>query len=303
MHLWELNKAVEIKLKGVTFMKFYIYQGQLIKKDKACINLLDRGLLFGEGLFETIRIYNGYPFLIEKHIDRLEKGCKELGIKIDFSLLLSNIKIFIEANDLLEGSMRLSVTGGIKSSFLPSINSAGTYFITGQKGNPYPCELYDKGYTALVSKIKKNPYSPLVYLKSLNFTENMMAKKEAALSGYDEAIFLNIKHFLTEGSVTNIFIVKNEQLLTPAIKCGLLPGITREIIIDLCNENKMPVKESNLKLSDLLTAEEAFLTNSLMETMPLVKVNKHLISKGNPGAVTAHLTKLYKEKVKSYISP
>ena len=272
-------------------MKYYIFQGHLIEKDEQCINLLDRGLLFGEGLFETIRVYNGVPFLLENHINRLKNGCKQLTISVDFQEILQAIDKFIEANQLLEGSLRLSVTGGLN------------YFITGRKGVPYSPKLYLKGYSALVSKIKRNDTSPLVYLKSLSFSENMLAKREAALLGYDEALFLNTKHLLAEGSVTNIFIVKRGELSTPHLSCGLLPGITREAIISVSKENNIPINESNISLNDLLSADEAFLTNSLMEVMPLVKVNNHSISGGTLGNITSHISNLYKEKVKSYTSP
>jgi branched-chain amino acid aminotransferase len=286
-------------------LEYIYFQGKLVKKDSKDISFLDRGILYGEGLFETLRVYNGEAFLLDKHIARLKKGCSVLGINCDTDdLSTGGIRSVIDANNIVEGSLRITVTGGGKKGLLPAPDSKCTYFITGKPGSPYSPEHYSKGYKGLISSIKRNPYSPLTYLKSLNFLENILAKKEAYDAGYDEAIFLNVKNFLTEGSITNLFIIKDGEVLTPDEKCGLLPGITREVVIDICNKNKIPVKEkSNLSLSDLISADEAFLTNSLIEIMPLVKINKHLINNDRPGSLTKRLSILYKDYIKICSSP
>ncbi len=275
-------------------MEYYCLQGKMLKKDNlATHTLLDRGLLYGEGLFETIKVsQGGLPFL-EKHLKRLASGCAVLGINVIEEELLAGLKETVRLNEMTEGSLRLTVTGGEKTGGFSEPNPKGNYFITGQKGNPYSPADYLRGYKGLISSIKRNPFSPIVYLKSLNFLENVLAKKEALTAGCQEALFLNTSGFLTEGSITNLFIVKQERIFTPAVACGLLAGITREVVIDICKKNNNPVTEGHFLLANLLEADEAFLTNSLLGVMPLTMVNNHPIADGKPGKITGKIRELF----------
>ncbi len=271
-------------------MEYYCLQGKMLKKDNlATHTLLDRGLLYGEGLFETIKVSQGRLLFLEKHLKRLASGCAVLGINVSREELLEGLQETVQLNKIAEGSLRLTVTGGEKTGGFSEPNPKGNYFITGQKGNPYSPADYLQGYKGLISSIKRNPFSPLVYLKSLNFLENVLAKKEALTAGYQEALFLNTFGFLTEGSITNLFIIKEGKIFTPAVECGLLAGITREVVINICKKNNNTVIEGHFFLADLLEANEAFLTNSLLGIMPLTMVNKHSIADGKPGEITGKI--------------
>ncbi len=274
-------------------MEYYCLQGKMLKKDCTAVScLLDRGLLYGEGLFETIKVSQGRLLFLEKHLKRLVNGCAVLGINVSREELLASLQETMQLNKITEGSLRLTVTGGEKTGDFSEPNPRGNYFITGQKGNLYSPTDYLQSYKGLISSIKRNPFSPVVYLKSLNFLENVLAKKEALIAGYQEALFLNTSGFLTEGSITNLFIVKDGKIFTPAVECGLLAGITREVVIDICKKNSNPAIEGHFLLTDLLEADEAFLTNSLLGIMPLTMVNNHLIADGKPGGITEKLREL-----------
>lgn len=273
--------------------------GKMISKARANISVFDRGFLYGDGVFETIRIYNSIPFMLDKHMERLIAGLKTLR----FQKLPAGIKVhasrIIEANKISNGILRIAVTRGeLTSGIDPLACEKPTVVITTKDGIPYNDEVYSRGFRAIVAKIRKDQNSPLCRIKSANFLTHILAKGEASDAGVDDAIMLNYDGLVTEATVSNIFLVKGDTLLTPSLESGILPGVTRQVVIEIAGKIGLEVKQRELRHEELSSADEAFLTNSLMEVMPLIEINGQAISSGRPGKITAWLHKKYVELVK-----
>ena len=268
-----------------------IIDGKLVLEKGAQIPCWDWGVLYGYGLFETLRVYpEGNIFDLQKHLKRLFASCADL--KIDTGLTLETLanatRDYVAKAGLKAGALRLTVTKGEGIRGIPPAIFFYSRPITYSPLN------YEQGFTALISPVRKNQTSPLVYHKTLNYMENLLALEEARRAGAQEALFLNTKLQLTEGAVSNLFFVTDGILHTPAVACGLLAGITRQRIIDLAAARGYQVMAGEYVLEELLAAGEAFLTNSLMEVMPLCRVNETPLYNGIPGPVTMELLRHYK---------
>jgi len=278
-------------------MEYCCLQGKIIPRHEGKISIDDRGVLFGDGLFETIRVYRGKPFLLDEHLKRLANGCRVIKIKIDLTEIRNSLTRLLAINKVTNGFLRITVTRGVTCRGLTPICQTGTCFITCQASLPYNSDQYEKGFRAAVVTPRRNPSSPTTRLKSLNFLDNILAKDEAAQKGVEEGIFLNPEGFLTEGTISNLFIIRGGSLYTPPVSAGLLPGITRRYVMDLANKIKIPLKEKNLMPQELLSGDEAFLTNSLLEILPLVEVDQKPIGSGKPGPITCQLQDAYRRFV------
>jgi branched-chain amino acid aminotransferase group I len=272
--------------------------GEMVPKDKALVSVFDRGFLYGDGVFETLRIYNGIPFMLDEHMERLIAGLKTLR----FQKLPAGIKVYasrvIEANKISNGILRITVTRGeVVAGIDPLACMEPTVVITATEGVPYPEESYLKGFRAVIANIKKDRNSPLCRVKSANFLTHILAKGEAADAGVDEALMLNYEGFLTEATVSNIFLVKGDTLLTPSLESGILPGVTRQVVIEIAGKIGLEVKQRELRHEELSSADEAFLTNSLMEVMPLVEVDKRPVGNNLPGKRTMEVREGYRQLV------
>ncbi|GAI43845.1 unnamed protein product, partial [marine sediment metagenome] len=179
----------------------------------------------------------------------------------------------------------------------PSACTQPTVLILAGHYKPYPEQVYEKGFRAVVSSIRRNSQSPLSRLKSANYLENMLAKQEARAAGVDEAICLNEKGLLAEASMSNIFLVNDGILRTPGEQSGILPGITREVVLELASQLGINTFEQDIRLDELFQAQEAFLTNSLMEIMPLTEIDGKPVGSGRPGSLTKRLMVEYKKLV------
>ena len=197
-----------------------------------------------------------------------------------------------------QARIRLTVSIG-EGGIVPDPASCGepTVLVVAGEYQPLPDEVYEKGYRAIVSSVRRNSQSPVSKMKSLNFLENMLSRQEARTAGVDEAICLNEEGLLAEASTSNIFLVGDSALKTPGIASGLLPGVTREAVLELAGELGIITIEDDITLEQLLEADEAFLTNSVMEVMPLTEVDGKPIGSGTPGQVTWKLTAAYEEMV------
>ena len=265
--------------------------GKLVLEKEPLVPCRDFGVLYGYGLFETLRVYpEGNIFDLQKHLERLFASCADL--KIDPGLnpeeLANAARDYLARTGLKEGALRLTVTKGDAGRGIPS----AIFFYSRQI--TYSPLNYEQGFTALISPVRKNQTSPLVYHKTLNYMENLLALEEARRARAQEALFLNTDLKLTEGAVSNLFFVTDGVLHTPAVACGLLAGITRQRILDLAADRGYQVMAGEYVLEDLLAAGEAFLTNSLMEVMPLCRVNETPLHNGIPGPVTSELLWHYK---------
>jgi branched-chain amino acid aminotransferase len=270
--------------------------GKLIPHHQAAISITDYGFLYGYGLFETMRAYNGEVFRLEDHLRRLSASAKILGLAVKTGELKSAVAGTIRANRLASARVRLAISAGEgEMNADPGTCQSPTVLILAQKYTPYPQSVYERGLRAVVSSIRRNTGSTLARLKSASYLESILARQEARRAGAEEAICLNDKGLLAEASMSNIFIVSEGLLRTPGRDSGLLAGITRGIVLELASKLGIPTREEDIRPEELFEAEEAFLTNSLIEVMPLTEVDRRKIGSGKRGAVTGGLLKAYRK--------
>jgi len=278
--------------------------GQLIPRSKAKLSPFDHGFLYGYGLFETMRAYHGHIFRLDRHLARLRRSAEILGLT--YNVIASEAKQSLESaciatldsNKLKNARIRLTVsTGEGEMTPDPSTCPSPTVLITAQNLVPLPPEKYETGYKAALSSIRRNSQSPLSRLKSTCYMENVLARTAARAAGCDEAIFLNEQGYLAEGSSTNIFLVSNGELITPCFESGVLPGITRDAVLEIARTSNIKATERWVQLNELIEAQEAFVTNSILELMPLVSVEGRPIGTGKPGKLTGDLLFAYRKLV------
>lgn len=272
-------------------------QGEFVPLEKAQVAVNDRGFLYGDGLFETIPVYKGYPFYAEEHLLRLKEGAEIMGFPINFEILSLQEVLMetIKVNNVKRGFLRLTLSRGkgrrglsIEGCTEPLILVVPFFSI------PYSQENYQKGFRAIMVRgTRRNSFSPLSRLKTLNYLDNILARMEADKRNADEGLLLNTSGNVACGTVSNVFIYKEGGLVTPSPECGILKGITRQIAIELARKRGIQVEEKPLSTEELLRAEEAFLTNSLMEIMPLTAVEEKPVGKGKPGILARDLKKDY----------
>lgn len=283
--------------------KVYI-NGKLYPKDEAKISVFDHGLLYGDGVFEGIRCYNGNVFKFSEHIDRLYDSARAISMEIQLTKdeLKDAVINTLKANNLKDSYIRLVVTRGVGKLGLNPFNCIKpqiiiiTDFI-----QLYSKELYEKGLNAIiVSTIRNHSNALNPNIKSLNYLNNILAKIECINAGATEGIMLNKDGYVAEGTGDNIFIVKNNEVLTPHASAGILIGITRNVVMELAKEAGMTVREEQLTQNDLYNADECFLTGTAAEIIPVVNLDGRKIASGKPGKVTLSLLKKYQELTTQY---
>lgn len=273
--------------------------GSLLPLSQARLSPLDWGFLYGYGLFETMRARSGRIFRLDKHLARLSRSAKFLGIELESTANLEKaLYDTLQANNLSDARIRLTLSGGEGEPVPdPLAPRTPTLFIIARSYTPYPRQVYERGFKAIVSYIRRNTHSPASVIKSLNYLDNLLARREARLAGADEAILLNEQGFLAEASTSNIFLISDNTLLTPSQDSGILPGIAREVVQELAPSLGIETVERKISPEELLQADEAFLTNSLIEIMPLTQVGGQNLGSGRAGAMTRRLMDAYKELV------
>jgi branched-chain amino acid aminotransferase len=276
---------------------FYL-NGKLVPRQEAKISLLDYGFLFGFGLYETVRAYEGKPFRLENHLARLRYSGDRLGIKIYPALIREAVYEIIKANGFAQTRLRICVSIG-EGEISPDLDSCKipNIAVIASEYKPPTRKKYQNGYKTMLASIRRNSFSPVTSLKSANSMESMLSRRDAKDAGADEAFFLNQKGYLTEAAGSNVFIVKEGVLKTPPYESGILPGVTRVVVFELAAQLGIKIKEVNCRLADLLQADEVFLTNSLVEIMPVTVFDGKPIGNGKPGKLTRKLTKAYRELV------
>ncbi len=279
---------------GVVFLN-----GAWLPAGEARVGIGDQGFLYGAGLFETMRVAGGRVPLLDRHLERLARGAGVLGIALPLSAgaLRQVIAEAVRRNRLEEGALRLTVTGGPAGGGLGRAGEwdehGATLLVTVRAGRPYPDELYGRGFTAVWARARRNHLSPLCRVKSLNYLDSLLARREARAAGADEALFLNGEGKLAEGAATNVFFVAGGRLCTPSPEAGALPGVARGLVLELARGAGIETEEGAYDPDALLAAEEAFLTNALMGVMPLAAVAGRPIGHGGPGPVTRRLQDLF----------
>ena len=279
--------------------------GLLVPRREARISVYDHGFLYGYGLFETMRAYHGRIFLLGRHLERLERGAEDIGIgeRLAGLDLAGACRETLAANGLAEARVRLTVTNGVSDAF-PWMDrpETPTVVITARAFEPIPSTKYERGYRAGVASTYRCANSPIAGVKSVDYLVNVLDRREAANSGLDEALLLDDKGCVAEGGNSNVFLVQDGVLVTPSLSSGILPGITREVVIGLAGELDIKFSEADIRVNDLKQFDEAFLTSSIIEIMPLVAIKERsgrLVTFGNgkPGKITQRLMAAYREMV------
>lgn len=275
---------------------------KLVLGNEAKISPYDHGFLYGHGLFETMRVYNGKVFCQAEHLKRLEASGKVLdwGEWFDADKLASAIDQTLQQNRLKDASIRLTVSRGIGTSH-PDPRSCGqmTVVIFASPLKPLGSEVYEHGWKIVTAKIQRNLTSPLCALKVANYLDNILAKTEARERGANEALLLNTRGSVAEGTLCNIFFVREGKLITPDMTSGLLPGITRATILKIADQAGIKVEERQVYPEELLGITEMFITNSLLEIMPVTIFDERAVGDGCPGNMTRFLQLEYKKLAQS----
>ena len=282
-------------------MKIYI-DGKFYGKDEAKISVFDHGLLYGDGIFEGIRIYNGKVFKLAEHIDRLYEGAQAImmAIPLSKSEMTAAVEESMRVNEKKDGYIRLVVTRGTGDLGInPALCPKPSVIIIVGDIQLYPKEFYEKGIPVMTSSIRRiAPDQFDTRIKSLNYLNNVLAKIEASRSGCLEAVFLNKEGFVAECTGDNIFIVKKGILFTPAEQDSILAGITRATVIDIARRLDIDVRESRLTQFDLYTSDECFLTGTGAELIPVTAIDGRVIGAGKERIVTEKIRKAFAEEVK-----
>jgi branched-chain amino acid aminotransferase len=278
-------------------MKIYI-DGNYFDQENAKISVFDHGLLYGDGVFEGIRAYNGRIFKLAEHVQRLYCSARAilLAIPMPPAEMAQAVVEACRKNDLRDGYIRLLVTRGAGTLGLnPHSCKRPSVIIIAGKIQLYPAEMYERGLDLITVPTTRNLHSALnPAIKSLNYLNNILAKIEAMQGGCEEAIMLNSEGYVAECTGDNIFIVKGGQLQTPPLSAGALYGITRGVVMELARQNGQPVSEPNLTRYDLFNADECFLTGTGAEIIAAVKIDGRVIGEGKPGPVTGKLVAQYR---------
>ena len=277
--------------------------GKIVDESDAKISVFDHGLLYGDGIFEGIRFYNGRVFRLSEHIERLYLSAKALLLKMPWTLeeVCEATLQTIRANNLNDGYIRLVVTRGIGDLGLnPYLCPNPSMFIIASGITLYPAELYENGLEVVTCSTRRpTPASLSPQVKSLNYLNNVMAKVEALKAGAKEGLMLNEQGYVAECTGDNVFVVKKGEVITPPVSDGSLDGITRQVIFELCSELGISIREMSMARYDIYTADESFLTGTAAETIPMVKLDERAIGDGKPGPISLRLIEAYRQKVRS----
>lgn len=270
------------KVKEVVFLN-----GKFLPQSEAKLSLMTPGFLYGWGLFESMRSYNNRIVYLKQHLERIKNSCKPLEMLFPYSLirLKQYIEQTVKINGFKDAYLRLTL-------WKKSETQVDTLIVV-RKYHPFAAKKYRQGFRCLISAFRQNESSFFARLKTTNYLLYQISYLKAKHQGFDEALILNNRGYIAEGSRSNIFFVKHNEVFTPSLGCGCLDGITRRVMFDLAKKYNIKVAEGNFTLSDLHEADETFFTNSLMGVMPLTYLEKHPVAKGLIGKVTKFFMKKY----------
>jgi len=273
--------------------------GEFYSEADAKISVFDHGLLYGDGIFEGIRFYNGRVFRLEEHLERLWDSARSICLEIPMTLreMSDALLATIRQNDLRDGYVRLLVTRGIGNLGLNPVQcKRPSVIIIATTIALYPDSAYKNGLTVVTCATRRTgPAALNPAVKSLNYLNNVLARIEANLAGADEALMLNDAGNVAECTADNIFIVKRGQIFTPPISAGALRGITRSVVFDLAAELGIKISESEITRHDVFIADECFLTGTAAEIIPVIKADGRTIGTGKPGAISARMIGRFRE--------
>ncbi|CCO08199.1 aminotransferase class IV [Desulforamulus hydrothermalis] len=263
--------------------------------------VLTWGCAYGYGLFETILIQNNQALFLKQHLRRMRASARFLRLAMPpDEQLIQWVKYLLETNRLPAGKLKITLLADEPVPGAAKI--ASRVIITVQPGQPYPAEFYETGVAVGLLKQIKNEQSELVKHKTLNYLENFLGREQARKNNWFEGLFCNTKGRLCEGTVSNLFIIKDQNIITPGESEGLLPGVTREFVINLARKNNLPLTVGQITIPEFFAAEEIFLTNSLFGIMPVTRRGEMLVGDGKPGRLTGQLIVLYRTFIEDSVS-
>ncbi len=282
----------------------YVYlNGKIVPSKEAVVSVFDHGFLYGDGVYETMRVYDGVIFMLDEHMRRLYRSASMIGLTIPLKVDSLKISLYetLIMNSLKNAYIRLTVSRGKGDIGLdPELCPEPTIVIIAQELKGYPRAYYEKGISLIIPETRRNLKEAInPRIKSLNFLNNILAKIEAGKKDAYEAVMLNAYGKLTEGTISNVFFYKDGILCTPSTECGILGGITRGIVIDLALRNGLNAKEGEFTKKDIYSAVEVFLTNTTFEVMPVSKVDDQIYAVGD---ITKLLHKAYRQEVNAYVA-
>lgn len=280
-------------------MKVYL-DGELVDQQDAKISVFDHGLLYGDGVFEGIRLYEGCVFRLEEHLERLEYSAKAIMLTLPMTRaeISEAVCATCRANGLRNGYIRLVVTRGVGTLGLSPKGCKPSIFVIADTIQLYPKEFYTEGLkTITVPSRRINPAALPPMVKSLNYLNNILAKIEAQNVGYIEAFMLNDQGYIAECTGDNVFTIHKGKMYTPPTYAGALKGITRDAVIEIASELGIPVIEGEMTRYDVWVADECFLTGTAAEVVPVVEVDARTIGEGKPGPITAKFMEAFHARV------
>jgi branched-chain amino acid aminotransferase len=278
-----------------------------VLEEEAVVSIRDRGFLYGDGIFETLRSYDGRPFLLEEHLERLASSARALKITLHYSTkkLQQSVGDILSLNKLGDALIRITLSRGESVHYglqLPK-DARPTLIIQAHPFRPHPEDAYKQGMRLIISSYRRSTTCPLARHKTANFLTGIMARLEASEREAQESLFLNTEGHVCEATVSNIFLVESDKIVTPALEANILPGITRKKVLEICLEEGISASEELFGPDRLFKADEVFLTNSLMELMPVSQIEEKRIGKTVPGKMTRRLTESYKKLACQSIGP
>ena len=304
-----IEPAVESRARpatGVKDAKIYV-DGKFYSEANAKVSVLDHGLLYGDGIFEGIRFYNGRVFRLEEHLNRLWDSARSICLEIPMTMrdMTEAVLETIRQNHLRDGYIRLLVTRGIGNLGLnPTQCKCPSVIIIAATIALYHPDVYRKGLSIVTCATRRsNPAALNPAVKSLNYLNNVMARIEANLARADEALMLNDAGNVAECTADNVFVVKRGQIFTPPITAGALRGITRSIVFEIAAELGIKVSETDITRHDVFVADECFLTGTAAEIIPVVKADGRLIGNGKPGPITTRTMARFREMTRTTGTP
>ncbi len=275
--------------------------GRFVAKERAVVSVFDHGFLYGDGIYETMRAYEGTIFLLDKHLARLKRSARAISLALPVPLekIGDALNESLKVNRLRNAYIRLHISRGPGEIGLdPALCPEPTMVITAKPFHDYAPQYYERGVrVALVQTRRNHPLALNPAIKGTNFLNNILAKIEAVKARAYEGIMLNWEGYVAEGTISNIGMVRKGVLYTPSLDTGILEGVTRDLVLRLARRKKIAVRESRILPKSLLTADECFITNTTMEIMPVTAVGKKTIGRGRPGPVTALLHQEYRKEV------
>lgn len=272
---------------------------KLVDIDKASVSVTDSGLLYGMGLFETMRSYNGVVFCLKDHLDRLFFSASSLSINntYDRKYISDAIYKLLKANKLTDARLRLTLTSGPMSQ--SEEQRRATLLVTATELRPYPPEYYKNGVLMVLCPFRQNTAEPIYGHKTINYLSRMIALNFAHQKRAAEALWFTVDNHLAEGCISNVFLVKDAVLYTPPIETPVLAGVARKTVCQIALKNSIKLVEKTLGINDVLDADEVFLTNVIMQVLPVSSVEKHTVGDGKVGPMTKKLMEFFGEFIKS----